>query len=185
MTEITASAITLVGIMISVGVTLYVGSRQIGAELQKLRVEFQQVYATRLLDKRLETYPEIGYMISGFFKKAKKGDEFILNVPVKELIKLKKFIDKWDSRNYIFMSAYASTQLGEFRDHLSKILDECKEKSITSLKPSEYFLTAMKSGENLEFALKSDLGIYEVDFAHITKRIKAYEDIVKEFSNHS
>lgn len=185
MTEIVVSAIALMGVVISVGVSLYVSTRQINTELQKLRVEFQQVYATKLLDKRLETYPQMGYIISNFFKKVKRGDEFTLDVPVEELKELKKLIDEWDTRNYIFMSTYASTQMGELRDHLSKIIDECKEKSITSLKPDVYYLKTMKIGENLEFALKSDLGIYEVDFAHITKRIEAYEDIVKEFSQHS
>ena len=71
--EIVTALIALGGVFLSVVVSLITNSRQTANELAKLRTEIQQSYAGKLLEKRLEIYPQTYMLLSDFAKKLEEG----------------------------------------------------------------------------------------------------------------
>ena len=70
---IISSIIAFLGVIISIVETSRRSNKEINTEIQKLRSEIQQDYANKLLDKRLETYPRLYFLLSDFAKAIRFG----------------------------------------------------------------------------------------------------------------
>ena len=172
--EILVALIALIGVLVSVAISLFSSMRLTNTELQKLRQEIQKTYSGKLLDKRLEVYPDLYYLLSDFAKKALFG-----TVVKRDLEKLLDQTNKWNSRHSILFSG----QTNKVSYHFRKTLTELAQQGADSPEALHSFIDMLSE---FELALKSDLGIYVVEFADTTKRFSSYTDLseaVKQFTN--
>jgi len=168
--ELVTSLIALGGVLLSVVVSLITNSRQTANELTKLRTEIQQSYAGKLLEKRLEVYPQTYLLLSEFGKKLELGA-----FTKRDLELLYKKLNELDSTASILFSGHT----GNIAFHLRRFLTELLKLTIDEIKKPEKIKEIKKRIGEFELALKSDLGIYVVEFADPSKRFSSYGDVHK------
>jgi len=164
-TEVIVALIAFGSVVISVVISIFTSSRQTTNELNKLRTEIQQLYANKLLERRLETYPEIYNLLSELAKKLESR-----NFTKDDLSNLHKEINALDSKSSILFSGHTSSIAARFRKYFTKLLQQDDE----SFKPLETLKEIKNQVGEFELALKSDLGIYVVEFADPSKRFLSY-----------
>lgn len=169
--ELITSLSTLVGVIVSVLVSLWINSRQTANELTKLRTEIQQSYADRLLEKRLEVYPQTYAALSDFSKKLELG-----KVSRVEFQELRDRVADLDSFSAILFSGHTGNAAFFFRQFMNKVL--ASHDSIFD--DQETLANVKKIISEFELSLKSDLGVYVVDFADPEKRFVDYDDVYNE-----
>ena len=164
-TEIIVALIALFGVVISVVISLYTSMKQTKVELQKLRSEIQETYAGKLLEKRIEIYPDMYFLLSDFGKKIQYG--LVSKSDVTELLGR---IDDWDSKKSLFFSAITNSVSYHFRKTLVQITKMTDEEFQKEFASEETRRDLRHKAGTFELALKSDLGIYVVEFSDISKR---------------
>lgn len=172
--EIVTALIALGGVLLSVTVSFITSSRQTANELAKLRAEIQQSYAGKLLENRLEVYPQTYILLSEFAKKLEAG-----TFTKKDLESLLEGVNKLDSESSLLFSGHTGNIAFYFRQFLTDIL----KLEIDDLKKPEKAKEFKKHIAEFELALKSDLGIYVVEFSDPTKRFSSYGDIHRAVDN--
>src|SRR5215217_3936732 len=98
--ELLSPLIALIGVLISIFASAFVSTRQSKIEIKKLRTELQMAYASKLVDKRMDTYPILFKLISDFEKACKYR-----MVQKPEADKLLKDVLQWDSSYSLFMGS--------------------------------------------------------------------------------
>ncbi len=122
------------------------------ATFKRLRAQVERLYAERLLQPRIDRYPEAYRILSTFIKKIQQDE-----VTLQEIDSLKKDLEEWDSSNAIFLGDEASGQMYYVRSNVRKLLKATREGvplSMASLQPVRLDLG------KLEILLKRDLGIF-------------------------
>lgn len=166
--ELVTSLVTLIGVIVSVVVSLFISARQTANELTKLRAEIQQSYADRLLEKRLDVYPKTYEALSDFSKKLELGA--VGRIDFQEL---RDRVAQLDSVSAILFSAHTGNIAFFFRQFMNKALasDEPLFNDPTMLAEVKKIIS------EFELSLKSDLGVYVVDFADPEKRFVDYDEL--------
>ena len=144
-------------------------------ELRKLRTEIQQTYAGLLLEKRLDSYPSLYQHLSSFIKVVEFG-----SITKRGLEELHTSVDQWDSQHSILFTGRTANIFHEFRIWLTD-LSQLSEDDIQKEFASKRKKTALQQRiAQIELALKSDLGIYIVEFANVEKpEFDKYEEVEK------
>ena len=170
------AAAPLIGVVISVAASLYATSKQTKNELNKLRIEMQKLYSGRLQEKRLEIYPQLYFLLSSFQKRVEIGD---VSRPL--LQKLFEETNEWNSRHSFLFSGRTGFVSFNFRTELRRLLS-MEEGEFTKFFQRDTELTKLKHqiGE-FELSLKSDVGIYIVEFSDLDRRYTAYRDLDAEY----
>jgi len=163
--EVLVSLIALFGVLLSVTVSVFISLRTTNTEIQKLRTEIQQTYTGKLLDKRLELYPEMYYLLSDFRKKFDVAD--ISKEDVKRLLKQ---TSEWNSKHSILFSGQTTLISVRFRKLLTRLVQD-------GFESNESLRELIRTLAELEVALKSDIGIYVIEFSDPAKRFSHYEDV--------
>ena len=167
-TEIIAALIAFGGVVISVVVSILTSSRQTASELTKLRTEIQQSYADKLLERRLDIYPDTYDLLSAFAKKLE-----LKKIKKSDISELLNKINKLDSKSSILFSGHTGYIAFRFRQYFIKLLQQDDE-DIMSIDVLQEIKARV--GE-FELALKSDLGIYVVEFSDPAKRFSSYGEL--------
>jgi hypothetical protein len=147
--------------------------RVTNTELQKLRIEIQQTYADKLLEKRLEIYPTIYAPLSNFVKVIRFG-----TLTKTACEQLRTQMDELDSKYSVLFSGRTGVvfhKLHLLLVELSSLPNEALQEKYAS--DQEKRELRHRLGE-AELALKSDLGIYIVEFADPKKTFDSYQEIV-------
>lgn len=176
--ELIASLIAFIGVVISVIVSLF-------STNQKIKKEIQQHFTSKILNKRLEYYPEFYSILSGFMKKIELD-----NYDQKDISDLIEKINKWDSQNALFFSGKTNIQVYDLRAELRRKLslseqkfEEEKQLDKEKNKEREKKTKRPKLKHYIggaELALKGDLGIFVSESGKIFKRYKSYQQQAKE-----
>jgi len=175
--EVLMTLISLGGILLSALVSFAVSSINTRTEFRKLKAQFQQTFVTKLVEQRIIVYPQLYFVLSDFFKRAKTGDAPNPTVPVGLLQKWLGDINAWDSQHALLLSSHAFKQIGELRYRIFVVISQVEANPLTEIQTdTDDFRVMMQSGENLEFALRSDIGVYEVDVANVAKRVLVYSE---------
>lgn len=156
--EVWVSLVALVGVLLSVLVSLLISRSTVSTELRKLRFEAKKTYDSKLLDKRLDIYPGLYFLLSDFIKETHRK-------PVsKEMVKtLLGCIEEWDSKNAVYFSIDTANVCYQFRGYLVKLLRLSDEEFLKTFSSRKSVRALRDEAASLEFALKSDLGIYGIE----------------------
>ncbi len=168
--ELQIALISLSGVLISVLVSVFISLRATNTELQKLRTEIQQTYMNKVLEKRIETYPALYCLLSDFAKKS-----WLEPFSKKEITSLYRDTNGWHSKYSILFSA--QTNVVSYR--FFGVLRELLKKKFSSDEVHEFVNGALAE---FELALKSDIGIYVVEFSDPQKRFHTYTDLTNAVS---
>ncbi|RLE44696.1 hypothetical protein DRJ25_06475 [Candidatus Woesearchaeota archaeon] len=163
--ELLVALISLSGVLVSVFVSVLISLRATNTELQKLRTEIQQTYTNKVLEKRIETYPALYCLLSDFAKKS-----WLKTFSQNEINSLYHDTNKWHSKNSILFSAQTNVVSYRFFGVLRKL----KNKEWSSDNLHEFVNGSLAE---FELALKSDIGIYIVEFSDPEKRFHTHTDI--------
>jgi hypothetical protein len=143
------------------------------AELRKLRNEVQQAYAGMLLGKRLEVYPALYHHLSRFIKILEFG-----SVTKSDLQELRAQIEQWDNQYSLYFTGQTTDVFHEFRIMIAELSELSDEEVQAKISSNDEKIKLRRRVAEIELALKSDLGIYVVEFPDSSKeRFHKYEDI--------
>lgn len=170
--EILVALISLIGVFISIAVSLFVSVRQTNVELQKLRSEIQRSYAGKLHEKRLEVYSDIYFALSDFTKKIEN-----LTINKSNIASFNERLLNLDSKYAIYFSSQTGIIAYRFRRFMDDFV-KLSEQDLYQILKDGNFLSELKwkIGE-YELSLKSDIGIYVVDFDDVSRRISSYREL--------
>jgi len=172
--EIVVAFITLLGVVLSVVASLYTTSRQTRNELNRLRLEMQRLYSDKLLEKRLEIYPGLYFLLSSFQKKAEAE-----TISREDLKHLYEQTNDWNSRNALLFSGDTGLVSFNFRQMLKNLLLMEEKEFCKYASTNEFFSNLKQRVGEFEFTLKSDVGIYAVEFSDLSKRFTSYQVLDK------
>ena len=180
--ELWIPLIALAGVLLSAIVSLLISRNTIHTELRKVRIEAKKTYDSKLLNKRLDVYPGLYSILSKFIK------ELRYEHPSKDMLKsLLTNVDDWDSLHALYFSTETAIVCYDLRANLNKLCKLKDEEFLKIFSSSEKIKELRDEAASLEFALKSDLGIYGIEtsesegynikfvnsFTQISKRRKA------------
>lgn len=171
-TAIVTAIIAFTGVVASVVASLFTSKRQADIEVQKLRAEIRQTYAGKLLEKRIDVYPAL-YKLLSDFDKMLRLDKVSRSV-VEELLRQ---IFEWDSENALIMSGYAGRILYEFRKLLMDWLQLPDNDFQRKFASSDEKWNRLQEVGKVELALKSDIGIYVVEFSDEKRSFGSYQEV--------
>lgn len=171
-TEVIVALISFLGVFISVLISLFASLRVTNTELQKLRVEIQKTYADKLIDKRLEIYPNIYFMLSNFMKKIEIG-----TVSTNELRTLHTEMSEWNSKHSILFSGYTGGISFRFRRMTTELLQKPDDELQKKFQSTDFLKELRHKVSEFELALKSDLGIYFVEFSGSADKFASYGEL--------
>jgi hypothetical protein len=173
--EAIPALIALLGVMLSIAISLLTSRVVSKNETRKFILEARKAYDSKLLETRLSVYPNLYLIISKFVKHIRhepvSGDD--INSFLRE-------IDEWDSRNTILLSARTGHMCGRLRETLEAWLRDgvARRPDISTLQD-----LIQKIGV-LELALKSDLGIFGVEANGLdTKVVDSYKEIWSKYKD--
>ena len=176
--ELLSPLIALGGVLISIFASAFVSSRQSKVEIKKLRTELQMTYVSKLIDKRLETYPALFKPISEFEENLKNGPRRKSSAD-----KLLKVMLEWDSSSALFMSSYAIRKYVKLREiirTLSKISKVEFDERVSIKNNRDSIVLQIRE---FEIALKQDLGVYVIDFPDVDKKFSSYTEVSEHVHN--
>jgi len=154
MDTIITSVISIIGVLVSVTVSVIITRQQYKVEMEKIKKQLEQAYAKSLFDKRLETYPQLYYLLSGYNKTIQYKKQ-----SVKNLLELRDAIDKWNSQYGFYFTGSTGTLSGTFRGYLREILAEGVKSKIRE----DDWKTIRRILSHFEKSLRSEVGITSIE----------------------
>jgi hypothetical protein len=147
---VVASLISIVGILISVSVSVIITRVQYKIELEKIKRRLEQEYAKSLFDKRIETYPQLSSILGTYGKAIQYNKQNIEN-----LAEFRNNLDAWNNQNGIFFSKATARLSARFRRYLHAILDGGAKYEIQK----EDWDLISEVIERFGMSLKSEIGV--------------------------
>ena len=150
--------IALVGVVLSALISQVTSKRVAGNEIQKIRFEAKRTYEAKLLEERLRRYPQVFSLLSAFIKEIQFGA-----VSRETIGTLFTEVNAWDSQNAIVLSHSSAEVLYIFRQDLNTMLQASGDDQLEVKLGAREFLEGLRSKTaNVEFVLRSDIGIYGI-----------------------
>lgn len=156
--EVVAPLIALIGVIISALISYIISVRQSKSELQKLRTEIYREFGSKLFEKRLEVYPELYALLSGFVK--------VIQFDKISKAALKDFLSKWqewDTRNALFFGSFTGSLSFFLRREFIEMANKSDEELERELSSADSLKRLRKQLGRLELALKHELGVFEFE----------------------
>jgi hypothetical protein len=147
---ILASIISIVGVLISVNVSILVTRLQNKSELEKLKREQEQQYAKSLFEKRIDVYPELYNLFSSLAKMIRDHQ-----ATVKNLIEFTAQNDSWNSRHSIFFTEATKKVSYKFRAYLHDLLRDGRNSNIKD----EDWNAIIRMLIHFETCLRTEIGV--------------------------
>lgn len=153
--EIVPALIAAAGVIIAAAVSYITSQRQARIEIQKFRAETQRDYGGKLLEKRLEVYPELYSYISDFIKLMRYGE--ISSAALRELFNR---FQEWDTKNAILFSAFTHGVCSPVRHQLGALSEKSDEELRREFQSWESKNALKKELQKVELALRHELGVF-------------------------
>jgi hypothetical protein len=146
---------------VAAGVAWFTARASFNTEVGKLTLGVQQKLLEQMVEKRAAVYPKL-YSLLSDLPKAAAGD--LTNYPSPRELFAK--INEWDSQHSIFLGPHTTNVCWGFRQVLRDFAEDFPNLAAGAAVNSdvkERVNDLLKHAEQLELALRSDLGIYGVD----------------------
>jgi hypothetical protein len=161
------SVISIIGILISVSVSVFVTRQQSKIELEKIKKHLEQEYAKSLFDKRVETYPQLYNLLSDYNKKILYNQQTARN-----LLEFRDAVDKWNSQYSFFFTGATSILSWRFRKYLKALLANGDNSQIQE----GDWKTIRRILGHFERAIRSEIGVTSIEPA---SNIEGIDDVYK------
>jgi hypothetical protein len=142
--------------IISFIVAWFTGARAGRLEANKVRLATQQAAFAKLQEARIREYPRLYALLSDLQKALDQPST--VSVSLYELL---RNINEWDSQCAVFLGRHAVLKCHAFRMILVNAV-----RSMEVDTPQAITIELCDAADALELALRTDLGIYGVEFDH-------------------
>lgn len=168
--ELISAVISLAGVLASAIISYFITRQQ----TSQTEYQVRSAFTGKLYEKRLEIYPHLYHILSDLVKLART--KRLTQLAVEDAIKK---MTEWDSRCAIFVSAVTHRQLILVRRVLSNlaILPE------SNLLLEETYGALLEAVSALEIALKTELGVFEVEGYHNPENVKTWDEIWQQMDS--
>ncbi|MCC6975532.1 MAG: hypothetical protein IT322_16115 [Anaerolineae bacterium] len=177
-TEVVTPLIALIGVIISTLISYVVSTRQSKSELQKLRTEINREFGGRLFAKRLEVYPELYALLSGFIKIIQF--DHISKAAVNDFVSRWQ---EWDTRNAILFGSRTGNLSYDLRRKFIDLAKKPDQELERELWPEQSLKLLRNEITLLELALKDELGIFEFETPNPLEKRKHRKQYNDELSS--
>ncbi len=169
-TKIVSAIIALIGVVLSVIISYLSTKKSLENETKKRELEFEQDFSNRILEKRLEKYPEINFELSHFIKEL-----YGRKMTIEKFKNFKERIDKLNSENSILFSNRTTKIFFDFRiKTLYPIFEQVeklkKDEELNDLLSGDARRNLRLAIGDLEVRLKDEIGINLIEYREIKKR---------------
>jgi hypothetical protein len=180
--DLSALVIAAVGALFSIASALYLTSRKITAELRYRRVDLTRIYSENILRKRLELYPELWFHICGYAKVLRNysNNEYDLKDDTDGLIKFQCRLAKWDNTNGLIFSTNSGVAYVIIQEILRDLADQAANRAIPAMLNEAERKVVLGAIKRCDLAMRTDIGIYEVDKLESRKIARTYREINRE-----
>ena len=152
--EIITSIIALVGVFLSVSISIYTSRRQTKTDLTKFHFEIRQNFNTILFEKRLEIYPAIYATLIELSDNIKYRE-----VTKDAIVKMFNPLQMW--REYSFLFTAKTGHLAfELKEELLQLAEKPDGEFQEFINDLDARNKLRQKVQKVELALKSELGIY-------------------------
>lgn len=177
--DVSALMIATFGALFSIASALYLTSRKISSEFKMSRYMLTHTYAQNVLSRRLDAYPEIwGYVCE--YEKVVLGFPGALGekrrCDINYLLSFNESVSQWDNRHGLLLSPNAGLACWKMRMVICEALENASLSSKDSSLPAIEIEKILKYSSRLEVALRTDIGVYEVDKLEERKKFKNYDE---------
>ena len=177
--DLTSVAIALCGALLSVASALYLTSRKISAELRYRRVDLTTLYADKILAERLQHYPKL-WLSMGRFDRVLVGGPAEDVVPdAAVLLSFLKDVVAWDDAYGLLLSTNSARTCFHLRMKVHSVITSYNGPEAKLLKEDDK-KALLDYMSRLEIALRTDIGIYEVDKFESRPLTISYEDLNRD-----
>lgn len=181
--DLSALLIALAGATGSVLGSLYLTNRRINAEDRFRREELTKLLSQNIQVRRLEHYPKLWKLCSECLKPLhelsyKEAEELSEFERIKRL-----FIEmsEWDSAHSMLLSKESATVVFYARNNISKIMKLISGQIVAEIEYGERNEKLKFSLQQVELALKTDIGIFEIDQFKSRTYFDTYEQLDEEW----
>lgn len=174
-TEVYVALIAFSGVLISAVISWAISRRKIESEIRGIRLEMQSGYADKLQERRLEVYPLLHGSIIEFVK-----DIQARTTSFEHLEALYELVREWDSKNSIVLGAHSRYVVYRFERALHNMVKKGEVAFQNRIVSSEQRKRLIRRCFEVDLALKSDLGVFEIEFAQPGKRFASYLEMPEE-----
>jgi hypothetical protein len=174
--------VTIAGIV----VYFYISINRNRTELKMIQIQLEQKYSTSLFEKRIELYPSLSEILSGYQKKILYGDNTEENfmVFIKEL-------DIWNTKNSIFFSRETAKFSSGSRLFLRSFLNKIKNQNASDSNGKLKNKLSEKDWEaiyqvlgDFEISLRADIRMFhEKTPGNVKDRKKIINSLEKRINN--
>jgi len=171
------SLFTVLVPLFSVIVSVFTSVAFTRREIKKARQQLTSTYAEKLLDARLAAYPNLYAVLSGFIKHIEGGSEKYMagqSLTVSDARSLLAAIIPWDNQNALYLSDRAGRAIFDLRQQLINIVKEISSTGDGDILSGKTLDSLLYGAQQLELALKVDLGVYEVELYERRTSISSY-----------
>lgn len=180
--DLSALIIAAMGALFSIASALYFTARKISAEFRFRRADLSNIYAQNILSERLKLYPQLWGVLSDYAKileKRPKRDGELHTADVDSLLGFNHNISRWDSAHSLILSTNASIACFELLRTLREVLNgRSADQGAQPITRDEYLLISAGL-TRLEVALRTDLGIYEIEKLEARKVLRGYAEVAR------
>jgi len=145
--------ISVISVVVSIISSVVVTTLRNKAELRKIQTEIEQAYSKSLFDKRLESYPALCRLFSGYSKVINYKKQTVEN-----LIEFRDEVDKWNSQYSLFFTDKTAIFSSKFRSYFKELLSNNIDHSNISERDWKDIRKAIGYFENF---LRAEIGIYD------------------------
>ena len=170
--KIIIAIISLCGVILSMLVSWLISKYRVESEVNKLRLEMQKTYATQIHEKRLSVFPGLYKLIGTHVKEIQKQ-----TVEHESVINYFSKLDAWHTENGYLLSSSTNSYTYTYLRKLRRISEGTNESFVARISDNEKRRELIRNAWEIELGLKSDLGIFEVEFFDPDIKIKSYKQI--------
>lgn len=152
--EIVTSIIALIGVLLSVSISIYTSRRQTQIDLEKFHAEMHQNFNAVLFKKRLDIYPEIYATLTEFSDNIKYQ-----KITKDQITKMFTPLQNWRKHSFLF-TAKTGHLAFELKEELLRLTDKTDGELEVYFNNIEARKRLRRKVQEVELALKSELGIY-------------------------
>jgi len=168
--DILTAIIALLGVLLSAFISYRVSLRQTKIEFDKHSEQIKQEFSRRLFEKRMSVYPELYSFLSNF------GKSLVFGTPSKKDLELLfSQIQNWDSLNAILFSAPTGLPVYHLRIKIYELLKKPESELSKILNSPEDQKNLIREIQEVELALKTELGIYAIESPTKIKDFASYK----------
>ncbi len=167
--QMQVATVSFMGVVLSALIAFLVSRRQTAVEIEKVRLQNQVTFRSKVFETRLKVYPALHAILGDLGGKILSSGATLADVQTTW-----DEIRCWDRENSLFLSPIAVTKLIGLRKTITGLL-KLQPEQFSRTKQRKELLPALIE---MQMCLKTELGIIDADSFHNPTRLKTLREAI-------